>query len=94
MGSVLFALATLTRKMTSTYLAGIAFLAIYAIVGVMLHRMDNETLKILLDPFGITALTMNTQFWTVSDMNSQLMPIHTTFLINRIIWLTANVIAS
>jgi len=87
MGSVLFALATLTRKMTSTYLAGIAFLAVYTIMGVMLHRMDNDTLKILIDPFGITALTLNTQFWTVSDMNSRLMPINAIFLINRVIWL-------
>jgi len=62
MGSILFSLATITRKMTSTYLAGIGFLAVYAIIGVMLHRMDNETVKILLDPFGITALAMNTQF--------------------------------
>lgn len=91
MGSVLFALATLTRKMTSTYLAGIAFLAVYAIMGVLLHRMDNETLKIILDPFGITALTINTQFWTVSDMNSNLMPINVTFIINRVIWLIVSI---
>ncbi len=74
--------------MTATYLAGIAFLAVYAIIGVMLHRMDNETLKVLLDPFGITALTVYSQFWTVTDMNNFLMPINTTFLINRFIWLT------
>jgi ABC-type transport system involved in multi-copper enzyme maturation permease subunit len=87
MGAVLFALSTLSRKMTSTYLAGIAFLAIYAIVGVMLHRMDNESLQVILDPFGITALQVNTKFWTVTDMNQNLMPINATFLINRFIWI-------
>ncbi len=91
MGGILFALATLTRKMTATYLAGIAFLAVYAIIGVMLHRFDNETLKVLLDPFGITALTVYTQYWTVADMNNLLIPINATFLINRIIWLTISV---
>jgi len=90
MGGIMFALATLTRKMTATYLAGIAFLAVYAIIGVMLHRMDNETLKVLLDPFGITALTVYTEYWTVADMNNLLMPINATFLINRIIWLTVS----
>lgn len=91
MGGLLFALATLTRKMTATYLAGIAFLAVYAIMGVLLHRMDNDTLKILMDPFGITALTVSTQYWTVTDMNSLLMPVNITFLINRIIWMSVSV---
>ena len=92
MGGLLFALATLTRKMTATYLAGIVFLAVYAIIGVMLHRMDNETLKVLLDPFGITALTVYTQYWTVTDMNNLLIPMNTTFIINRIIWLTVSIV--
>jgi len=89
-GGIFFALATITRKMISTYLAGVGFLAIYGIIGVMLHRMDNETLKVLLDPFGITALTVYSKFWTVTDMNSFLMPINLTFLLNRLIWLTVS----
>jgi ABC-type transport system involved in multi-copper enzyme maturation permease subunit len=91
MGGIMFSLATITRNMIATYLAGIAFLAVYAIIGVMLHRMDNETLQVLLDPFGLTALTVYSKFWTVAEMNSHLMPINTTFLINRIIWLTVSI---
>jgi len=90
-GGVFFALATLTRRMIATYLAGIAFLAIYGIIGVMLHRMDNETLKVLLDPFGITALTVYSKFWTVTDMNQNLMPINTVFLLNRLIWTSVGI---
>ena len=92
MGGILFALATLTRKMTSTYLAGIAFLGVYAIIGVMLHRMDNEDLKVLLDPFGLTAITVYTQYWTVADMNQLLMPVNSTFFLNRFIWLTISIV--
>lgn len=92
MGSIMFALATLTRKMTSTYLAGIAFLAVYTIVGVLLLRMDNETLKILVDPFGISSLSLSTQYWTVADMNNRLMPVDTIFWINRIIWLLVSLV--
>ncbi|MCK7460736.1 MAG: ABC transporter permease [Sphingobacterium sp.] len=91
MGGILFALATLSRKMISTYLAGVGFLAVYGFIGVMLHRMDNEVMKVLLDPFGITALTVNSKFWTVTDMNSLLMPINATFLFNRLIWLTVSI---
>ena len=92
MGGLMFTLATLTRKMTSTYLAGIAFLAVYGIIGIMLHRMDNETLKILLDPFGITALTISSQYWTVADMNNMLMPVNPILLINRLIWLSISIL--
>jgi len=90
-GGILFSLSTITRKMIATYLAGVAFLAIYAIIGVMLHRMDNETLKVLLDPFGMTALSVYSKFWTVADMNMQLMPFTGTFLMNRLIWLTISI---
>jgi ABC-2 type transport system permease protein len=85
-GSVFFALATLTRKMTATYLSGIGFLAIYTMIGVLLHRMDNEVAKVLLDPFGITSLTWQTRFWTVSEMNTLQMPINNLLISNRIIW--------
>ncbi len=91
MGAIMFGLATITRKMTATYIAGIAFLAIYAIIGVMLHRMDNETLKVLLDPFGITALSLYTQYWTVSDMNTLLMPLNSIFILNRVIFLVLSI---
>jgi len=93
MGSILFALATLTRKMISTYLAGIAFLAVYGIVNLtLLYRLDSEMLKILLDPFGITSLTLNSSFWTVADMNSLLIPVDMPFLMNRAIWLSISIV--
>lgn len=87
LGSIFFALATLTRKMISTYLAGVGFMAFYGIIGVLLHRVDNETTKVLLDPFGITGITVLTKFWTVSEMNANLVPMSPIYLLNRIIWI-------
>ncbi|MBN3035582.1 MAG: hypothetical protein JW861_08340 [Bacteroidales bacterium] len=91
MGGIMFSLATLTRRMIATYLAGIAFLGVFAVLEVMLHRMDNETLKVLLDPFGITGLIVSTQYWTVTDMNNLLIPVNGVFAVNRIIWLSVAV---
>ncbi len=89
-GSALFALSTLSRKMTSTYIASIAFLVVYTSLTVIFYRVDNVTLKVLVDPFGITALRSYTQYWTVSDMNTSLIPINPIFLFNRIIWLSVS----
>ena len=86
-GSMFFALATLSRKMISTYMAGVGFLAIYSIIGILLHKMSDDTWRILLDPFGINGLSVQTKFWTIADMNNNLMPVNTAYLINRIFWL-------
>jgi len=90
-GAIFFALATLTRKMTSTYLAGVGFIAFYSVIGIMLHRMDNITAKILLDPFGVTSLSVLSEFWTISDMNSNQMPVNGAYIINRIFWFCSSI---
>jgi len=91
-GSIFFALATLSRNMIATYLAGVGFLAIYAIIGVMLHRMDNETMKVLLDPFGISGMTVQSKFWTTTEMNTLPLPMNVIYIANRIFWLSVGVI--
>lgn len=85
-GAIFFSLATLTRKMLATYLSGIAFLGIYSMITVLLHRVDNELAKVLFDPFGIASLSWQTRFWTISEMNTLLMPINADLILNRIIW--------
>ncbi len=86
-GSIFFALATLSRRMIMTYIAGIAFLGIYGLLMGGLTAVDNETVKTLIDPFGILAINLQAKFWTVADMNANQMPINVVFILNRIIWL-------
>jgi len=85
-GAIFFRLATLSRKLVSTYLAGVATLAIYGIVSAGFRFIENDTIKILLDPFGINGLSVLTKFWTVADMNQNLMPLSGAFILNRVIW--------
>ncbi len=86
--SIFFALATLSRRMIMTYIAGIAFLGIYGLLMGGLTAVDNETVKTLIDPFGILAINLQAKFWTVADMNANQMPINSLFILNRIIWLS------
>ena len=89
-GSIFFALATLSRRMVMTYLAGIGFLMIYGLTQGIFIGWDNETAKMLLDPFGISALGVLTKYWTVSEINLNQMPLRMGLLLNRIIWTTVS----
>ncbi|OQX95373.1 hypothetical protein B6I21_05795, partial [candidate division KSB1 bacterium 4572_119] len=89
-GSIFFSLATLSRKMVLTYISGILFLMIYAFVIGGFTAIENDTFKILADPFGIFALNLLTKFWTVADINNNTMPLHGLLIMNRLIWLTVS----
>ena len=85
-GSIFFRLATISRNMVSTYIAGIAFLGVYGIAAAGFGYIQNDSLKILLDPFGINGLNVLSRYWTVADMNQSFMPINGMVILNRIIW--------
>ncbi|MGB2769486.1 MAG: hypothetical protein WBC88_07145, partial [Candidatus Zixiibacteriota bacterium] len=90
-GSIFFSLATLSRKMVMTYLAGVAFLMIYGAMQGGFTGWENDTAKILLDPFGISALGILTKYWTVSEINLNQIPLQTPLIWNRIIWMAVSI---
>ena len=85
-GSIFFSLATLSRRMVMTYLAGVGFLMIYGAMQGGFTGWENDTAKILLDPFGNSALGILTRYWTVSDINLRQIPLDPLLIWNRIIW--------
>ncbi|MGB7061906.1 MAG: hypothetical protein WBF13_06075, partial [Candidatus Zixiibacteriota bacterium] len=89
-GSIFFSLATLSRKMVMTYLAGVAFLMIYGAMQGGFTGWENDTAKILIDPFGISALGILTKYWTVSEINLTQIPLQAPLIWNRIIWMTVS----
>lgn len=86
LGAVFFAMATLTRKMVMTYISAVAFLMVYGLIQAGFYGMENDSLKMMLDPFGITFLDTLTQYWTVAEMNQMLMPLSSPVIINRLAW--------
>jgi ABC-2 type transport system permease protein len=85
-GSIFFSLATLTRKMATTYLAGVAFLMVYGLVQGGFTGWENDTAKMLLDPFGISTLDILTKYWTVAEINLNQIPLQAPLIGNRIVW--------
>jgi ABC-2 type transport system permease protein len=87
MGSIFFAVATLTRQMVTAYVTATAFLMAYGMVAVASVRAEISTLAIFMDPFGIAAITDITKYWTIAEINSRMIPLTLTLVLNRLLWL-------
>ncbi|GAB5518998.1 MAG: M1 family aminopeptidase [Rhodothermales bacterium] len=86
-GAIFFALAAITRKMLPNYIGGMVLLVGYLIAGQLIADLENETLAALIDPFGGQAMVQLTQYWTVAEQNTQLIPLEGLFLVNRLLWM-------
>lgn len=90
-GSILFSIAVLTRKMVFTYMSSILFLMIYGGISIGLSFLADNPIRILADPFGFTGLVQLTKNWTVSDINLNPIPLNSIFLLNRLIWISVSI---
>ena len=82
-----FALATATRSMMWTYVGAVALLVLYFVSRGLLRDPQFDTIAALADPFGLSALTITTKYWTAAERNAQLPPLAGLLLFNRVIWL-------
>jgi len=92
-GSLMFAMATITRRMVATYVAGVALLTLYFSVTGALTQVDNDLLRILADPFASGALSVISRNWTIADINRNGLPLTGAFLLNRALWITVSAAA-
>ena len=93
MGSIQFALATLTRSLVATYAGVIGMFVAFGVAGSMLSDIENERLAAMLDPFGSGALQLATRYWTVAERNTMLLPLEGDLLANRLVVLALAVLA-
>ncbi len=86
-GSIFFMGGTLGKRMVVVYAQGIILFMGYLAASTFLSQLDNQQLAAMLDPFGFGALEVTTQYWTVAEQNSQLIPFSGFILSNRLIWM-------
>ena len=87
-GAAFFALATATRSMMWTYVCAVGLLVLYFVSRGLLKNAERDAITALTDPFGLSALTIVTKYWTASDRNTRLPDLSGIFLANRLIWLS------
>ncbi|MCX4246771.1 ABC transporter permease/M1 family aminopeptidase [Paraliomyxa miuraensis] len=87
MGSFFFALATLSRRVLLAYVGVLAFFVIFSVADAFVADLDNDMLAALVDPFGLSSLSISTRYWTVVERNTSLPPLTGALVLNRLLWL-------
>jgi aminopeptidase N len=86
-GAGFFALATATRSLMWTYVAAVATIVLFVVSRAWLRDQSHDTIAALSDPFGLSALSITTRYWTASERNTLLPPLTGLLLANRVIWI-------
>jgi ABC-2 type transport system permease protein len=86
-GSVVFAVASITRNTLYSFLSLLAFLMVIGVTQSVASQLDYEWLASWLDPLGAAAFEDATKYWTISDRNTRDIPVTAMMVWNRILWL-------
>lgn len=100
--AVIFSVSLLTRSNVATYASAILIYAFYFVCSLFLNSpimansvplsADSYVMAALLDPFGLSALFEQTQYWTPFEKNTQYIVFSGNFMWNRILWVSLGVI--
>ena len=86
--ALFFAVATVTRSMTYSYVGVVVFLVLYFVLTATVRTQPQlrETIAYI-EPFGIGAFAQATRYWTAAEANRLVPPIGGVLLANRAIML-------
>ena len=85
-GLIVFALVCLTRNIYSGFITIVCLFFLQGLFAAILSNVDYQYLAAIFDPFGEKASAYPMKFWTLAEKNSQLVPIGTLALANRLLW--------
>ena len=92
-GALFFTLGALYRRMLPVYVCSVVLLIGYLVAGTLARDVDDRTLAALLDPFGSRAISRVTEYWSITDKNTRIVPMEGLLLYNRLIWGAVGVLA-
>lgn len=88
--AIIFAVAVLQRSTMASFVTAIVLFVGYSIASSLMEDMENQNVAAMLDPFGATALSEMTQYWTVDQKNTAGIPFHGLLLWNRVVWIAVS----
>ena len=84
--SIFFTVATLLRRMVPVYIGAVVLVIGYLIAQNLTANIDNRTAAAILDPFGGNAADRVTEYWTIAEKSTRLIPLTGVFLYNRVLY--------
>ncbi len=91
-GSIVFAIASVTRNTLYSFLGVLLVFICYAISQTIAGALDYEVLASLIDPFGLAPYAIASKYWTVAERNSLPIPWTPLLIGNRVICLGVSLV--
>src|SRR5271165_198673 len=88
--AIIFAIAALTRSTITSFVGALGLLVAFGVSQALMSDMKNETLAMLIDPFGGNTFSLMTKYWTVADKNTRVLGLSGMMLWNRLLWLSVS----
>ncbi len=86
--SSFFALiAIITKKKLYVNLSAVILYIVYSIIVPFASSLELKELVAILDPFAITTMEIMTENWSIAQRNTEIMPLNSYILYNRLLWL-------
>ncbi|MEM6769566.1 MAG: ABC transporter permease, partial [Bacteroidota bacterium] len=89
-GLAIFLIVIRTRNIYLAFIGVIGLVAVQALLGSLLQTESLKTIGALLDPTGTTAVKSVLQSWTLTERNTNLIPLGGIILANRLLWLAVS----
>lgn len=86
--TLFFAVATMTRSMTYSYLGVVVLLVLWVVFSAWIRsKPEMRETSGYLEPFGLAAVSNITRYWTAAESNTTLPPLSHALIVNRAIWI-------
>ncbi|MCH4551286.1 ABC transporter permease/M1 family aminopeptidase [Aestuariibaculum lutulentum] len=93
-GSIFFTLVSITKKVMLAYAGGAVLFITYLVTLTLTQDIENKDLVSILDPFGLSAFSNITQYWTPEEQNTLTVPFSSSLLLwNRLLWVGIGLLA-
>ena len=92
-GALIFMMVTLTRNQYIGFIFVVVLLFVPAIINSLSNNVDDKFVYALFEPFGNHALRYVTQYWTINEQNTLLIPLDKVIIYNRLIWIGVGILA-
>lgn len=87
LGAIFFASGSYFRSQLAIYVQGIIVFAFYLVINTLMGDASTNNVYSIFEPFGISATSELTRYWTTAERNTQIVPLTSYLLYNRLLWL-------
>ncbi len=73
-GAIVFGVVTFSRNIFVGFITVVILIVLQSLANSYMQDLDTKNIAALLDPTGMSAVALETEYWTVAEENSKLIP--------------------